>query len=180
MPSRPQSPYAVAKLVGEQYCAAWTKVFGLETVALRYFNVFGPRQDPSSQYSAVVPLFIGCALNNEAPTIHGDGEQTRDFTYIDNVVRANMLACTAPAGNCAGRVFNVGCGERISINRLWEEIAALTDASARPVHLDGRAGDVRDSLASLDDVRAGLGYAIAVDLRQGLDATLEWYSDASR
>jgi UDP-N-acetylglucosamine/UDP-N-acetyl-alpha-D-glucosaminouronate 4-epimerase len=179
MPARPQSPYAVAKLVGEQYCAAWSKVFGLETVALRYFNVFGPRQDPSSHYSAVIPLFMGCALRNESPTIHGDGEQTRDFTYIDNVIQANFLACVAPAEGCAGRVFNVGCGERISINRLWSEIAELTGASAEPVHTDGRAGDVRDSLASLDDIRAGLGFEIVVDLRQGLETTLEWYRNAA-
>jgi UDP-N-acetylglucosamine/UDP-N-acetyl-alpha-D-glucosaminouronate 4-epimerase len=175
MPSRPQSPYAVAKLVGEQYCAAWTKVFGLETVALRYFNVFGPRQDPSSHYSAVIPLFIKCALRDEPPTIHGDGGQTRDFTYVDNVVRANMLACLAPADTCAGRVLNVGCGERISILRLWEEIADLTGASAEPGFEAGRAGDVRDSLASLDEIETALRFTVEVDLRQGLERTLAWY-----
>jgi len=173
---RPRSPYAVAKLMGEHYCRAWTNSFGLETVSLRYFNVFGPRQDPNSQYSAVIPLFIRAALDGTRPTIHGDGEQTRDFTYIDNVVEANLLASTAPAERCSGRVFNVGCGERISINRLWGEIAGLTDAGVEPVHTESREGDVRDSLAGLDAARDALDYAPRVGLAQGLERTVEWFS----
>jgi UDP-N-acetylglucosamine/UDP-N-acetyl-alpha-D-glucosaminouronate 4-epimerase len=175
MPSRPLSPYAVAKLAGENYCVAWNRMFGLETVALRYFNVFGPRQDPSSQYSAVIPLFVGCGLRNESPTIYGNGEQTRDLTHIDNVVAANLLACIAPASGCAGRVFNVGCGERISINRLWGEISELTGATAKPVYAAERAGDVRDSLASLDEIRSALGFEVVLGLREGLERTLAWY-----
>ena len=174
MPTLPRSPYAVAKLVGEQYCRVFSLIFGLETVVLRYFNIFGPRQDPASQYSAVIPLFITKALTGESPTIDGDGEQTRDFTYVQNAVRANLLACTADAGDVSGEVFNLGCGERISVNRLWEAIQEATGADVEPVNGPARAGDVRDSLASLDKIQTRMGYESTVSLAEGLCRTVEW------
>ncbi len=158
MPALPRSPYAVAKLAGEHYCKAFSLVYGFETVALRYFNIFGPRQDPASQYSAVIPLFITKALQGQGPTIDGDGEQTRDFTYVENAVRANLLACTVDAAAVSGEVFNVGCGERISVNRLWEAIQEVTGTAAESVKGPGREGDVRDSLASLDKIQDRMGY----------------------
>ncbi|MEX2016365.1 MAG: SDR family oxidoreductase, partial [Candidatus Hydrogenedentales bacterium] len=143
MPPRPRSPYAVAKLTGEQYCTAFFTTYGLETVTLRYFNVFGARQDPTSQYAAVIPLFITAALQNQRPTIYGDGEQTRDFTYISNVVDANLRACSAsPAA--AGGVFNVGAGAQTTLNELWRQIRKLTGATVDPIYAPVRAGDVRD------------------------------------
>ncbi len=167
MVARPLSPYAVAKLSGEQYCRAFHASFGVPTVALRYFNVFGPRQDPTSQYAAVVPKFITMALANEAPTIYGDGNQTRDFTNVANVVRANMLACQAgPAA--FGEVFNVGCGERISVNELWQRIRELAGAEVEARHEPSRTGDVRDSLASLDRIGSILGYEPQVGVGEGL------------
>ena len=174
MPTLPRSPYAVAKLVGEQYCRVFSLIFGLETVALRYFNNFGPRQDPASQYSAVIPLFITKALTGESPTIDGDGEQTRDFTYVQNAVCANLLACTADAGYVSGEVFNLGCGERISVNRLWEAIQEATGAAVEPVNGPAREGDVRDSLASLDKIQTRMGYESTVSLAEGLRRTVEW------
>jgi nucleoside-diphosphate-sugar epimerase len=171
----PRSPYAVAKLGGEEYGRAFHASYGLETVSLRYFNVFGARQDPESQYAAVIPLFFAAALENRPPTIFGDGEQTRDFTHISNVVRANMLALEAP-DEALGEVFNVGCGERISINDLWREIREVTGATTSAEHLAARPGDVRDSLASLDRSRSVLGYEPAVDLREGIRRTAEWFS----
>ncbi len=175
MSSRPLSPYAVSKLAGEHYCQAYHRVHGLETVVLRYFNVFGPGQDRASQYAAVIPLFVTLAQRGEAPVIHGDGEQTRDFTYIDNVVQANLLAASAPPERVAGRVFNVGCGERISVNRLWEEIRDLTGTRLlEAVHGPARPGDVRDSLADLAAIRAAVGYEPSVALREGLRRTVAW------
>lgn len=174
MPALPHSPYAVAKLTGEHYCQAFALVYGFETVALRYFNIFGPRQDPASQYSAVIPLFITKAKAGEAPTIDGDGEQTRDFTYVENAVRANLLACTAAAEGAVGNVFNVGCGERISINSLWEAVKEATDAPVDAIHGPAREGDVRDSLASLDRARECLGYDVTVPLAEGLKKTVDW------
>jgi len=175
MVARPMSPYAVSKLAGEHYCRALTVSFGLETVALRYFNIFGPRQDPASQYAAVVPKFISAAQRNEGPVIYGDGEQTRDFTFVANAVRANMLACIAPSAAC-GEVFNVGCGGRISVNELWRRIAALVGSSAQPLYAPSRAGDVRDSLASLEQSEHVLGYAPAVTIDDGLRQTVEWFT----
>jgi len=174
MPALPRSPYAVAKLAGEHYCQAFALVYGFETVVLRYFNIFGPRQDPASQYSAVIPLFITHARAGEAPTIDGDGEQTRDFTYVENAVRANLLACTAAAEGVVGSVFNLGCGERISINRLWEAIQEATEAAVDAIHGPAREGDVRDSLASLDRARENLGYDVTVPLAEGLKKTVDW------
>ncbi len=174
MAALPRSPYAVAKLAGEQYCVAFSLIYGFETVVLRYFNIFGPRQDPASQYSAVIPLFITKALAGEGPTIDGDGEQTRDFTYVENAVRANLLACTADAAAVSGEVFNVGCGERISVNRLWEAIQEATGASVESVTGPAREGDVRDSLASLEKIQGHMGYAVTVSLAEGLRRTAKW------
>jgi nucleoside-diphosphate-sugar epimerase len=176
MVARPLSPYAVSKLTGEQYCRACTASFGVETVALRYFNIFGPRQDPKSQYAAVVPKFITAALANEGPVINGDGEQTRDFTFVANAVRANMLACIAPATGCCGEVFNVGCGTRISVKELWRRIAALLECSAEATHVPARSGDVRDSLASLERSQTALGYSPCTSIDDGLRQTVEWYT----
>jgi len=167
----PRSPYAVSKLGGECYCRAFHASYGLETVALRYFNVFGPRQDPRSRYAAVIAIFIAAALRGEPPTIDGDGGQTRDFTYVDNVVRANMLALTAP-DEALGRVFNVGCGHRISINWLWQEIRRITGAQVEVRHGPPRGGDVRDSLASLDQTQRVLDYHPTVGLNEGLQRTV--------
>lgn len=177
MPARPRSPYAAAKLAGEHYCRAWHAVHGFETVALRYFNIFGPRQDPTSQYSAVIPIFIGRAIEGRPPTIDGDGEQTRDFTHVGNAVRANLLACTAPAEDVAGEVFNVGCGERISVNRLWELIRDAVGTDVEAVHGPPRLGDVADSLASLELVRERLGYDPVVGLEEGLEETVDWFRE---
>ena len=171
MPARPRSPYAAAKLAGEDYCRAFTASYGLATVSLRYFNVFGPRQDPASQYAAVVPKFLEAALAGRAPVIYGDGEQTRDFTYVENVVRANLAACVA-GPDALGEVFNVGCGERLSINALWARVRALAGAAVDARHEPARAGDVRDSLASLDRARALLGWSPSVGLDEGLARTL--------
>lgn len=174
----PLSPYAVAKLVGEYYCQVFTRVYGLETVSLRYFNVFGPRQDPGSQYSGVVSRFISVLLSNERPVIYGDGEQSRDFTYIENVVYANLSAAEAP--DAAGKVINVANGERITLNQLLAEVQDLTgkkDVSAE--YLEPRVGDVRHSLADITMARELLGYESRVDLREGLKRTIDWWT-ASR
>jgi nucleoside-diphosphate-sugar epimerase len=170
----PRSPYAVAKLTGEQYCRSFPGVFDLETVALRYFNVFGPRQDPNSAYAAVIPLFASAAMEGRSPTINGDGEQTRDFTYIENVVLANLLAASAPAEKVSGEVFNVGCGGRISINDLWREIKAAVGGEVEAVHGPPRPGDVRDSLADLTHLRERTGFGVRVGLREGIEQTVEW------
>lgn len=174
MASNPRSPYAVAKLAGEHYAQLFPRLFGLETVVLRYFNVFGPRQDPHSPYSAAIPLFIDRALQGKAPVINGDGSQTRDFTYVDNVVEANFLACFAPADGVVGEVFNVGCGERISVVRLWEEIRAILGVDLDAETGPPRPGDVRDSLADLTRIRERLGYAVRVPLDEGLRRTAAW------
>jgi len=175
MASSPRSPYAVAKLTGELYCRVFADVMGLETVVLRYFNIFGPRQDPHSQYSAVIPLFITYALEGRSPTIHGDGGQTRDFTYVGNAVDANFLACHGPAEHAVGQVFNVGCGDRISIDQLWSQIQQVTGARVDAVYGPERPGDVRDSLADLTRIRENLGYEPAVSLAEGLRRTCEWF-----
>ena len=173
MPALPRSPYAVAKLAGEHYCKAFSLIYGFETVVLRYFNIFGPRQDPTSQYSAVIPLFITKVLAGEGPTIDGDGEQTRDFTYVENAVRANLLACMATPAAVSGEVFNVGCGEQISVNQLWEAIQEAAGARVNSVTGPAREGDVRDSLASLDKIQGQMGYTVTVSLAEGLGRTVE-------
>ncbi|MFW6201038.1 MAG: SDR family oxidoreductase, partial [Gemmatimonadota bacterium] len=176
MPPRPRSPYAAAKLAGESYCRAFRHTWGLETVSLRYFNIFGPRQDPKSQYAAVVPAFVMAALLGEPPTIYGDGEQTRDFTYVANAAAANLRATEAPAEAVAGGVFNVGCGERISVNELWRRIRDAAGADLEAVHEPARPGDVRDSLASLEEARSRLGYEPEVGLAEGLRRTVEYFA----
>jgi len=170
----PLSPYAVAKLVGEYYCRVFTRVYGLETVALRYFNVFGPRQDPTSQYSGVVSRFISALLSNGTPTIFGDGEQSRDFTYIDNVVAANLSA--ADASGASGQIINVANGERITLNQLLAVLKELTgrqDVNAE--YAPARIGDVKHSLADNAMARELLGYECKVGLREGLQRTIDWW-----
>lgn len=173
----PLSPYAVAKLVGEHYCQVFTRVYGLETVSLRYFNVFGPRQDPSSQYSGVISRFIASILGGERPVIYGDGEQSRDFTYIDNVVDANLKA--AESTKAIGQVINVANGERISLNRLLDEVKSLTGSPAVVAdYLPPRAGDVKHSLAEISRARALLDFEPRIDLRTGLQLTIDWWKNS--
>jgi nucleoside-diphosphate-sugar epimerase len=171
---RPLSPYAAAKYAGECYCRAFHATYGLPTVSLRYFNVFGPRQDPNSQYAAAVAKFASCALQNTAPTIFGDGEQTRDFTFVANVVEANMKALEAPP-EANGDVFNVGCGSRITVNELWRKIRDIAGSGADATYAPTRAGDVRDSLASLEKVKRVIGYTPVVDLEAGLRETIDYF-----
>ncbi|MEX2527822.1 MAG: SDR family oxidoreductase [Gemmatimonadota bacterium] len=179
MPTSPRSPYAVAKLAGEHYARAFHASYGMETVTLRYFNVFGPRQDPDSPYTGVIALFISAALEQRSPEIHGDGRQTRDFTYVDNVVQANFRAAHAAPDKVAGRVFNVGCGDRISVRRLWEEIREITGCPADAIYTERRPGDVKDSQASLVRIQEAMGYAPTVPLTEGLSRTVAWVSEPS-
>jgi nucleoside-diphosphate-sugar epimerase len=170
----PLSPYAVAKLVGEYYCQVFTRVYGLETVSLRYFNVFGPRQDPGSQYSGVVSRFISCLCSDETPVIFGDGEQSRDFTYIDNVVLANLKAATTVQG--VGKVINIATGERITLNQLLSELKILVGKPDAKVDFrEPRVGDVRHSLADITRARELLGYEPTVGIREGLKRTIDWW-----
>lgn len=171
----PLSPYAAAKLVGELYCQTFTQVYGLETVALRYFNVFGPRQDPTSPYSGVISKFVTSLLNNQAPTIFGDGEQSRDFTYIANVVDANLRAAEAP--EAAGQVMNLGIGERITLNQLFDELQKIIGTTLKPNYEETRAGDVRHSLADIARAEKLLGYRPLVGLAEGLKHIVDWYRE---
>jgi UDP-glucose 4-epimerase len=171
----PISPYAVAKLASEQYMVSFFRCYQLETVCLRYFNVFGPRQDPSSQYSGVLARFIAQMLRNERPTIFGDGEQSRDFTYIDNVVEANMLACTAPASLVAGQVLNVATGRRVTLNETFKLLQKLTSFSGAANHASERGGDIKHSLADISRAESALAYKPFVDFEEGLRRTVEWY-----
>jgi nucleoside-diphosphate-sugar epimerase len=173
MPTNPLSPYALQKLVGEQYLQLFTRLYGLETVTIRYFNVFGPRQDPSSPYSGVISLFAMRMLEGRAPTLQGDGGQTRDFTYVANVVDGVLRACTAP--RASGEVINIAVGGRISINELCATMATLLGSTVEPEHSPPRAGDVRDSQADITKARELLGYEPIVTFEDGLRRTLEWY-----
>ncbi len=173
MQPMPISPYAVAKLAGEGYCRSFTEVFKLETVALRYFNVFGPHQDPMSQYAAVIPRFITAIAAGEAPRIHGDGEQSRDFTYIDNVIAANLLAADSAGG--AGQAFNVACGDRFTLNQLVSELGGILGSDVRAEHGPERPGDVKHSHADISRARETLGYAPAIDFRAGLERTVAFF-----
>jgi UDP-N-acetylglucosamine/UDP-N-acetyl-alpha-D-glucosaminouronate 4-epimerase len=173
MPPHPMSPYGVAKLAGEYYCQCFTEVYGLETVSLRYFNVFGPRQDPASKYAAVIPLFITSMLKGERPVIYGDGLQSRDFTYIDNVVHGNLLAARAP--RAAGQVMNLAMGGNTNLLQLVEKINALLDVTIEPIFTPERMGDIKHSRASIDRAGELLGYEPIVDFDTGLAHTLEWY-----
>jgi nucleoside-diphosphate-sugar epimerase len=172
MPVNPESPYALQKVVGEEYCRLFTRLYGLGTVSLRYFNVFGPRQDPSSPYSGVLSLFIRAALSGTAPTIYGDGEQTRDFTYVSDVVDGVLRAVDAPAA--AGEVINVATGRRISLNQAWATLAATMGPLRDPVYGPPRKGDVRDSQADITKATQILGYRPATTFAEGLRQTVKW------
>lgn len=169
----PLSPYAVNKLVGEYYCRVFATCYGLETIALRYFNVFGPRQDPKSQYAAAIPAFVTAILRNEPPTVYGDGEQTRDFTYIDNVVHANLLAAKAPRVN--GEAVNIACGERVTVNQIIAQINALLGKEVKPKYVPERPGDVKHSLADISRARELIGYEPLVKFDEGLRRAIDWY-----
>jgi len=171
----PLSPYALSKVTCEQYCRLFHKLYGLETVCLRYFNVFGPRQDPGSEYAAVIPRFSTRLLAGMRPTIYGDGEQTRDFTYIDNVVEANWRAANHP--RAAGGVFNIGCGTQTSLNQLVARLNAILDTRLDPVYEAARAGDVRHSVADVSKARDILEYTPAVSLDEGLERVLAWFRE---
>ena len=171
----PISPYAVAKLAGEHYMRVFSRVYGLETVVLRYFNVFGPYQDPTSHYSGVLAIFCRRMLAGEQPTVYGDGEQSRDFTYIDNVVHANLLAAAAPAGKVSGQMMNAATGTRITLNETFGILRELTGYNGKPAYAQVRAGDIRDSLADIRLAGELLGYEPIVDFREGLRRTVEWY-----
>jgi nucleoside-diphosphate-sugar epimerase len=173
----PISPYAVAKLAGEHYMQAFTRVYGLETVVLRYFNVFGPFQDPTSHYSGVLAIFCRKMLTGEQPTIYGDGEQSRDFTYIDNVVHGNLLAAEAPAEKVAGQMMNLATGSRITLNETFRILRDLTGFTGEPSHAEHRSGDIRDSLADIRLAGELLGYKPVVDFREGLKRTVDWYRE---
>jgi nucleoside-diphosphate-sugar epimerase len=171
----PISPYAVAKLASEQYMISFYRCYGLETVCLRYFNIFGPRQDPSSPYSGVLAKFITVMLRGEQPTIFGDGEQSRDFTYIDNAVSANLLACKAPAEQVAGKVFNTATGRRVTLNETFKLLQGLTSYSGPGKYGPERGGDIKHSLADISKAEAALGYKPIVHFEEGLRRTVEWY-----
>jgi UDP-glucose 4-epimerase len=171
----PISPYAVAKLASERYMISFYRCYGLETVSLRYFNIFGPRQDPSSPYSGVLAKFITQMLRGEQPTIFGDGEQSRDFTYIDNAVEANLLACKAPPAEAAGKVFNIATGRRATLNETFKLLQEITSYSGSPVYASERGGDIKHSLADISRAEAALGYKPKVDFEEGLRRTVEWY-----
>ena len=173
MPPQPLSPYAVGKLVGEYYCSVFSSVFGLETVSLRYFNVFGPYQDPTSQYAAAIPAFVTAILKDERPTIFGDGQQSRDFTYIDNVVEANLLA--ARAKKTAGEVVNIACGQAVTVNAIIDMINEILGKNIEPVYAPARAGDVKHSLADITAAKKLLGFKPKVSFREGLQEAIYWY-----
>lgn len=175
MTPNPISPYAVAKLTGELYMQVFYRVYGLETVCLRYFNIFGPQQDANSEYSAVLAKFITMMLKNQQPTIFGDGEQSRDFTYIDNVIQANLLACTAPASKVAGRFFNIATGERSTLNQTVAILKELTGYAGSAIHAPERAGDIKHSLADISRAQSALGYKPSVNFEEGLKRTVAWY-----
>jgi len=177
MPPSPLSPYALQKVIGTQYCQMFTRLYGFETVAIRYFNVFGPRQDPTSAYSGVISVFSTALSQKRQPTIYGDGEQTRDFTYVANVVDGVLRACEAP--KAAGEVINVACGTRISLNELLRVMNRIVGTDLQAVYKDVRPGDVKDSQADISKAKALLGYTPIVDLEEGLRLTLAWCRDES-
>ncbi|HEX6567777.1 MAG TPA: SDR family oxidoreductase [Acidimicrobiales bacterium] len=176
-PLVPRSPYAVTKLAGEHYARVYRELHGLETVCLRYFNVFGPRQRPDSEYAAVIPLFIDALLTGQAPRVHGDGRQSRDFTFIADTVQANLCAASAPAERCAGKAFNIARGKPASLLDLLDILAGVLGVGVTPVHGDPRPGDVRHSHADIGAARRDLGYEPAVSFRDGLARTLAWFGE---
>jgi nucleoside-diphosphate-sugar epimerase len=173
MPSKAISPYGLMKYVGEEYCRLFTQLYGVETVSLRYFNVFGPRQDPSSQYSGVLSRFITAMLAGERPVIYGDGEQSRDFTYVSNVVQGNLLACHAP--NAAGQMYNLACGRSINLNEVVSLLNQILGTNLKPVYEAPRVGDIRHSLAEISRAAHDLNYSPAIQFEEGLRMTVEWY-----
>jgi nucleoside-diphosphate-sugar epimerase len=175
----PLSPYALSKLTAEQYTVMFHALYGLQTVSLRYFNVFGKRQNPDSPYAAVVPIFIAAMMRERPVTVHGDGEQSRDFCHVDNVVSANLLACSATAAGVAGGVFNIACGERHTINELVEQLNTLLGKHTEPLHTPPRQGDVRDSLADIERARNSLGYEPLIRFGEGLQKTVQWFRDSA-
>ncbi len=175
MATNPLSPYAAAKLFGEYYCSVFYKVWGLETISLRYFNVFGPYQDPTSQYAAAIPAFVTLILKDKSPTIYGDGEQSRDFTYIDNVVDANLLA--ARARRTAGEVINIACGQAVTINQIVGMINKLVGKNVKPIYAPSRAGDVKHSLADITLARKTIAFNPTISFQQGLEKAIGWYRD---
>jgi len=179
MMPNPLSPYAVSKLTGEKYMQVFHQLYGMESVALRYFNVFGPNQDPNSQYSAVIPKFITAILDGRPPVIFGDGEQTRDFTFVENVVAANLLAAAAPP-SVGGSVMNIACHERISLKRLVSDINRITDKDVKPSFDPPRLGDVKHSFAAIEHARGILRYTPAVTWTEGLERTVAYYLNSKR
>jgi nucleoside-diphosphate-sugar epimerase len=175
MAPAPLSPYAVGKLAGEYYCSVFSEVFGIETISLRYFNVFGPYQDPTSQYAAAIPAFVTAILKDEPPTIFGDGEQSRDFTYVDNVVDANLLA--ARAKRTKGEVINIACGQAITVNAIIDMINCTVGKTIKPVYADPRPGDIKHSLADVTAATKLLGYKPTISFREGLEKAIDWYRD---
>ncbi len=175
MPPSPLSPYAVGKLVGEYYCSVFYQVYGLETISLRYFNVFGPYQDPTSQYAAAIPAFVTAILKDQPPTVYGDGEQSRDFTYIDNVVEANLLA--ARAKKTKGEVVNIACGEAVTVNAIIDMINEILGKNVKPVYTDPRPGDVKHSLADITAAQNLIGFKPTVSFKQGLGLAINWYRE---
>jgi UDP-glucose 4-epimerase len=173
MTPNPKSPYAVAKLAAEYYCRVYGELHGLPTVSLRYFNVFGPRQDPNSQYSAVIPLFVKALLEGKSPVIYGDGEQSRDFTFISNVVNANLLACEAKI--TGARVYNIACGGRYTLNQLFAALRARIGNGPEPAYGPPRPGDVKHSMAAIERIQDEIGYRVDVPFEEGIDRTVQWY-----
>lgn len=178
MPPRPKSPYALSKQMGEAYCVLFQELYGTPTMTLRYFNVFGPRQNPDSQYAAVIPLFIRALLSGEPPTIYGDGGQTRDFTYVSNVVDANLLALQGKGAD--GAILNVACGSRTSLLELLDELKQILECDLNPDFQPARQGDVRDSQAAIDEAIKHLGFSPRVGLRHGLEETVAWFQEARK
>ena len=178
MPPSPLSPYAVQKLTGEYYSRIFWQLYGLETVSLRYFNVFGPRQDPQSQYAAVIPRFITAILKGESPTIYGDGKQTRDFSHVENVIDANLAACTAPK-EALGQTFNIACGGRISLLELVDTVNKILGKNVKPKFDPPRPGDVRDSQADITKAQKLLGWTPRVDFHKGIEKAVAWYQQQS-
>lgn len=173
MPPNPVSPYALTKYTGEKYCQLFSNLYGLPTICLRYFNVFGPKQDPNSQYAAVIPKFTNAILNGEHPIIYGDGKQSRDFTYVANVVQANLLACESDS--VEGKLFNVACGERHTLLDLVAELNKILNKEIKPTFIESRKGDVRHSMADISKIRGYLDYHPIYSFREGLEKTVEWY-----
>ncbi len=175
MTPNPKSPYAVAKLAAEYYCRVFAGLHGMTTVALRYFNVFGPRQDPNSQYSAVIPIFVKSLIEGNSPTIHGDGEQSRDFTFVSNVVNANLIACEADVSG--GKVYNIACGGRYTLNELYRALREQIGSDLPATYGPPRAGDVKHSMAAIGRIQKELGYEVGVSFEEGIARTVRWYQE---